>query len=756
MIETIITSSILIVVVLALRFALRSKLSPVVIYALWAIVALRLLIPVSFFDSHMSVMNLFEREETVDIEQTVQSVPEDRLEAFSFDADSDGQADEIPYTEYELIQHEQSDSTVQSHNGVNVKAILLSVWLIGAAAVAGYVLSANIHFYRLLNTTRRPMNDITAPISVYEAEHISSPCIFGLLRPAIYLTEYAADDRERAGYVITHELMHYRHLDHIWSVVRNVCCVVYWFNPLVWLAAYLSRQDSELACDSAVIKAVGDKYRIDYGRTLVDMVSVGISPADLVLTSTTMSSGGRSIKERITMIKKNPKTLVWAAIAVAAVIVAAFIITFTGAVSDAASDSSNPFSSAADANSTGSLASDECPDLLAQYTTMFNAANTGRSSNIKTSARYIDGTVLKPGEVFSFNSVVGERTEERGFVKATGYAFEETAEDYAAGISQTATTLYNAAFESGLQITEQRNHMYTVNYTTDSDGTPCLGNDATVAWDMPDLKFVNNKDHPVMIRMTCSDDEITAEIHGTDDGIRVEFVFSEFATYPYSTVFMPPTENSVNQSGQHGRTVIVSRIVSENGSELFREEAYTAYYMPMTEIIYTEELPVGCEYNKEYSYNELKTNENGEIYYPGAMDISSVWSEPDYQYLLKDVPMFENAELIECAYYPKGIEIFNPGKYNLQGITPEIDWLVMVFGDADYKDRYEYVESLRDAGFTYCADDGSGEDLDLCVLYNAPNDGVGVQIEAGGDEAILVFFRQENGCLGYGEPIPRG
>ncbi len=753
--EIVITSSLLILIIIALRFLLRGKLSPTIIYALWAVAALRLLVPVSFFDSRASVMNLFDKPESVTLTEAHNTPPAEAPGTIFNETETDSNSSDI-------VQDAPTDTETNTSNtsaskaSPSASAIALVVWLAGMAAVLAYTLSANIHFSRLLRSTRRPLKAIRAPLPVYETDHITSPCVFGLLRPAIYLTPYAADNQRRAGYVITHELMHWRHLDHIWAAVRAICCAVYWFNPLVWLAAYLSRQDSELACDSAVIKAVGSQYRIDYGRTLVDMVIVGVTPSDLVLTSTTMSSAGRSTKERITMIKNNPKTLVWAAITAMIVILAAFIITFTGARSAVPGADIDPAVSGGDISGTDILAPEEYPDRLAGYSTYFNAANVGRYNNIRISAQYIDGTVLQPGEEFSFNGIVGERTEERGFVHATGYAFEGTDEDYGAGISQTATTLFNAAFMCGLEITEQHPHLYTVNYTTKSDGTQSYGNDAAVAWGINDLGFVNSRAHPVIIRMTCSDTMLTAEIHGTDDGIRAEFGFSENETVPYGTIYMPPAVDTVNQSGQTGRTIGVYRVVYENGSEISREQAYTAVYMPLMETVYTDELPQGREYHETY-YNDFGSNEaDSTSIFPIGVSSRTIWSNSEVAYLLGDTPEFTGGECVSSAHYIEGTVYHQV----LADYTAKTGILELSFSNIQPGYLQEYVDLLRQYGFTYFADDYD-PDGSMYIVYNAPSHGIGVQIQrySPGDDPrhiTISFFRQGEGCFGLMEPVPKG
>lgn len=285
--------------------------------------------------------------------------------------------------------------------------------------------------------------------------------------------------------------------------------------------------------------------------------------------------------------------LLWVTAVILLVIVIAFIVIFSGAAGGStvvALPAAQTSSADIEEDGEDSL----YPDLLAEYSTLYNEANLARSGNIEVSARYINGTVLQPGDTFSFNSVVGERTEERGFAKATVYAFEETHEDFGGGISQTATTLFNAAVTAGMEITEHHPHRYTVNYML-YDGAQSYGNDATVSWGQSDFCFVNSSEYSVMIRMICKNGEITAQIFGTDNGKRVELEFSEQEYIAYGTVYRRPEIGKTNRSGQPGRTVAVTRVVSQNGSEISREKFYVAEYRPLPQIVYTDALPEECE-----------------------------------------------------------------------------------------------------------------------------------------------------------------
>ena len=111
------------------------------------------------------------------------------------------------------------------------------------------VLRVNIAFGISLRRNRREL-DLDAPLKVYAAKNISSPCLFGLFRPAVYVNEKAAENEASLRFVIAHEYCHYRHGDMFWSLLRCILLSVYWFNPIVWAAAYLSKRD----CNAPAMK----------------------------------------------------------------------------------------------------------------------------------------------------------------------------------------------------------------------------------------------------------------------------------------------------------------------------------------------------------------------------------------------------------------------------------------------------------------------------------------------------------------------
>ncbi len=196
-------------------------------------------------------------------------------------------------------------------------AALGGVWLAGSTAMAAAFLVSNARFAGRLRRVRAPLA-ADCPLRVYTAPGLPSPCLFGVLRPAVYVTPEAAADPVVLRHVLAHEATHYRHGDHIWAPLRCAALAVHWWNPLVWLAAVLSRRDAELACDEGTLKILGDGERRAYGGTLLALVTAKSGPGDLLRCATTMTGTKRNLRERVGRIARAPKRWLWAAVLSAA------------------------------------------------------------------------------------------------------------------------------------------------------------------------------------------------------------------------------------------------------------------------------------------------------------------------------------------------------------------------------------------------------------------------------------------------------
>lgn len=147
------------------------------------------------------------------------------------------------------------------------------------------------------------------------------------------------------------------------------------------------------------------------------------------------------------------------------------------------------------------------PDRLAIFSTKYSASNKDRTTNLRLASNKIDGTIIMPGETFSYNKVVGKRTIAAGYKEADIYENGQVTSGLGGGICQISTTLYNAVVAADLDIVSRRNHMFIPSYVPG-------GKDATVVWGSTDFKFKNTRDYPIRVESSVSDGIATVSIYG--------------------------------------------------------------------------------------------------------------------------------------------------------------------------------------------------------------------------------------------------
>ena len=172
-------------------------------------------------------------------------------------------------------------------------------------------------------------------------------------------------------------------------------------------------------------------------------------------------------------------------------------------------------------------------DKLATKTTSLSGSSYNRINNVKLAAQHIDGVILEPGDSFSYNQTVGQRTKANGFLEAGAYANGQVVQEVGGGICQVSSTLYYCTLISNLKITARTNHYFTVGYIEP-------GMDATVSWGAPDFQFKNNRTFPIKLRAYVSNGSLTVEIWGTDvDGsyVKMDYTVSGLTATTYRSVY---------------------------------------------------------------------------------------------------------------------------------------------------------------------------------------------------------------------------
>jgi beta-lactamase regulating signal transducer with metallopeptidase domain len=330
MIEWIITSSVLIMVIVTIRYLLRGKISLRVQYAIWALVLVRLLIPFNFGNTGFSVLNILSKNpgnaEVLStlpggVSNDVYNLP-DWVPSFSIE-------DTIATTQNKAPHYNEEIPTNANAQQLNWDIFAYTFWLVGVSIVGLLLLFSNLSFAVRVKKSRRIVPIVEYALPIYATNSVDTPCLFGILHPAIYITPEVAEDETVLRHAIEHELTHFRHRDNLWGILRGICLALHWYNPLVWWAAFISRNDSDLACDEATINRLGENERAKYGKTLIEMTCR--KRTAILITATTMTSGNSRIKERIMLIAKRPRMAIYTLIIVLLVAAVAVSCTFTGA-----------------------------------------------------------------------------------------------------------------------------------------------------------------------------------------------------------------------------------------------------------------------------------------------------------------------------------------------------------------------------------------------------------------------------------------
>lgn len=245
--------------------------------------------------------------------------------------------------------------------------------------------------------------------------------------------------------------------------------------------------------------------------------------------------------------------------------------------------------------------------IIASVTTK-TTSNELRNTNVKLAAAAVNGTVLQPGEEFSFNTVVGQRTAEKGYKPAAAYNQGEVVEEVGGGVCQISSTLYNAVFRAGLTTTYRRAHTFAPTYVTP-------GTDATVSWPGPDYKFVNNSKHAIGILSWYSNQTATVQIYGLPvlpDGVKWELVSEKVKDLPVPAPQIITPEQGKESNGSAGSEWQAYKVITKDGKTEKVKDHYASYkghtpkkYTPGT----TESTSAGESTSASASVSESKSSE---------------------------------------------------------------------------------------------------------------------------------------------------
>lgn len=231
------------------------------------------------------------------------------------------------------------------------------------------------------------------------------------------------------------------------------------------------------------------------------------------------------------------------------------------------------------------LGEDAFPDVLGTYTTLYDASNENRDNNVNLASEKINGTIIYPGETFSYNQIVGKRTIEAGYKEAGAYAGGKVVQEIGGGICQVSSTLYNAVLYANLEVVERYNHYFETSYVDP-------GRDATVSWGSLDFQFKNNRDYAIKIEAKARNGVCKITIKGIKQDNDYEVVIQ-----PQVTSIIKKTERyendssleegvtEVEQEGHDGCTSETHKILMQNGVTVSDEIISQDYYHALEKII---------------------------------------------------------------------------------------------------------------------------------------------------------------------------
>ena len=246
---------------------------------------------------------------------------------------------------------------------------------------------------------------------------------------------------------------------------------------------------------------------------------------------------------------------------------------------------------------------DENGEILGTFSTKYNAGVIGRSENIDIAAKKINGLILKPGERFSFNDIVGERTSSNGFKTASVYVGGKVVDGIGGGICQVSSTLFNAVVLADLEIVFRTNHSMPVSYVQN-------GRDATVSYGEIDFIFANNQPYPVRLDVVTNNGEITCSVKGIKlFDKKIEITTQTVGTSGFSEKIveddtLPSGTRKVTQKGTYGYSVNTYKTTYIDGEKKETVLLTKSYYIPSEQIVIVGTKPIDEPIETPENYDE--------------------------------------------------------------------------------------------------------------------------------------------------------
>lgn len=332
--------SILVLLILMIKAVLREKLDSKFHYYIWFLLILKLLVPYGP-ESSLSLFNLIK--------------PAAYERTFSYDYKVQNTNVNISKSEDNKNTEELRDAVYgtgtkvhQLHQRNYYKNILAFIWIFGIAAIILFVMCGMIRVYIIKKTSISRKDDkfnnileecliamnIRKKVKLLYTSKISSPCVYGMMRPVIFIPLNVAESirEDEFKYTILHELAHIKRKDILINWISIILNCVYWFNPIIWYGFHRMKQDCEVSCDALALKYLKSYENIDYGNTIIKIIQLG-SKAKPLIGTTSMAMNKNEIKRRIIMVSKYKRVSKKSLLLGACVIVIAGALGLTSSIS---------------------------------------------------------------------------------------------------------------------------------------------------------------------------------------------------------------------------------------------------------------------------------------------------------------------------------------------------------------------------------------------------------------------------------------
>lgn len=272
MADTIFSVSVSIVLILLIRKLFAEQVPARLIYALWLIPAIQLLL----FGHSLHIEVRFYNN----VVEAIEKPPLQRLAPDVYDTLEKNLNQMLVQGESFVPELENEITTIRA--GISVWEVLRIIWVCGAVFTAAFLLIPFLRAWQYMRRHRQLNPEKVQGQKVYLVKNLSHSCLFC---GKIYVDSEQQKNEVWNPFIVRHEAMHRRQGDDLWNLLRGVCVILYWFHPFVWIAAFVSKTDSEYACDERTMQKMTREERLSYGKTLLELTT---------MESYTQKNGGAS------------------------------------------------------------------------------------------------------------------------------------------------------------------------------------------------------------------------------------------------------------------------------------------------------------------------------------------------------------------------------------------------------------------------------------------------------------------------------